>query len=216
MVHLLHIDTSLRTAGSISREVSGLFAEHWRGAHPTGTYTYRDFGRDPVPHLEWAGFTAASVPVAERTAEQHAAARVSDGHIADLEAADVLLLGVPMYNYTVPSSVKAWLDHIVTPRTAVHPGSGLGLFSGRRVVVVTARGGAYGPGMPREPFEFQERYLRAVFEKLGLDEDLTFVNTELTLAGVNPALADFVDQAAESRTRSHRSVRELAGLPVPV
>jgi FMN-dependent NADH-azoreductase len=216
MVHLLHIDTSMRTDGSISREVSGSFAEHWRAAHPSGTYTHRDFGLHPVPHPDWTSFTAASVPVADRTPDQHAAAQVGDGLIADLESADVLLLAVPMYNYTIPSTVKAWLDHIIGPRTMVHPETGIGLLSGKRVVVVTARGGAYGPGMPREPYEFQERYLRAVFEKIGLHEDLTFVNTELTLAGVNPALADFIDKAAESRATSHRSVRELAGLPVPV
>lgn len=210
MAHLLHIDTSLRAEGSVSREVTTAFADHWRAAHPDGTYTYRDLGAHPVPHVDWASVQAAMVPVADRTAEQRALAKISDELIADVVAAEVVLLGVPMYNYTIPSSLKAWVDRIVTPATKV--GSGVGPLSGRRVVVVTARGGAYGPGMPREPFEFQERYLRAVFESVGLDDDLTFVNTELTLAGVNPALAQFVSQAVESRAASHRSVRELARL----
>lgn len=206
MAHLLHIDSSLRAEGSISREVSAAFAEHWQAANPEGTYTYRDFGAQPVPHLDWATYLAETVPVADRTPEQQALTKIDSELIADLEAADTVLLAVPMYNYTVPSSVKAWLDRIVLPRTMATP------FSGKRVIVVTARGGAYGPGMPREPYEFQERYLRAVLEKIGLADDLTFVNTELTLAGVNPAMADFVDRAELSRATSHRSVRELAGV----
>ena len=206
MTHLLHIDTSLRVAGSISREVSAAFAEHWRAANPTGTYTYRDFGTQPVPHLDWATTLAEMVPVAERTPEQQALTKIDSELIADLDAADTVLLAVPMYNYTIPSSLKAWIDRVITPRTTATP------FADKRVIVVTARGGAYGPGMPREPYEFQERYLRAVFEKIGLADDLTFVNTELTLAGVNPALADFIDKAELSRATSHRSVRELAAV----
>ena len=206
MTHLLHIDTSLRVAGSISREVSAAFAEHWRAANPTGTYTYRDFGTQPVPHLDWATTVAEMVPVAERTPEQQALTKIDSELIADLDAADTVLLAVPMYNYTIPSSLKAWIDRVITPRTTATP------FADKRVIVVTARGGAYGPGMPREPYEFQERYLRAVFEKIGLADDLTFVNTELTLAGVNPALADFIDKAELSRATSHRSVRELAAV----
>jgi len=204
MAHLLHIDSSLRAEGSISREVSAAFAEHWRAANPGGTYTYRDFGAQPVPHLDWATYLAETVPVADRTPEQQALTKVNSELIADLEVADTVLLAVPMYNYTVPSGVKAWLDRIIMPRTMANP------FADKRVIVVTARGGAYGPGMPREPYEFQERYLRAVFEKIGLADDLTFVNTELTLAGVNPALAAFIDKAEQSRATSHRSVRELA------
>lgn len=216
MAHLLHIDTSLRQDGSVSREVTGAFAEHWRAANPHGTYAYRDFGANPVPHLDWDGVLVEAVPVEERSPEQDAVAKVTTELVTDLEAADIVLLGVPMYNFSIPSSLKAWLDRIITPRTAVNPATGVGPLSGKRVIVVTARGGAYGPGMPREPYEFQERYLRAVFSKIGLDDDLTFVNTELTLAGVNPALAQFISKAEESRASSHRSVRELAGTPVAV
>ena len=210
MAHLLHIDSSLRTEGSISREVSGAFADHWRAANPHGTYTYRDFGTNPVPHLDWATFLAESVPVEDRSPEQQAMTKINTELIEDLEAADIVLLGVPMYNYSIPSGLKAWVDRIISQRTVVRPDTGVGPLSGKRVIVVTARGGAYGPGMPREPFEFQERYLRAVFGKVGLDDDLTFVNTELTLAGVNPALADFIAKAEQSKAASHHSVRELA------
>jgi FMN-dependent NADH-azoreductase len=112
--------------------------------------------------------------------------------------------------------VKAWVDRIVVKRLAVNPETGEGPLVGKRVIATTARGGAYGPGMPRERFEFQESYLRAVFSQLGLDRNLTFVNTELTLAGVVPAMAQFQDLAAQSRADAHRVVRELAGAPIPV
>ncbi len=98
----------------------------------------------------------------------------------------------------------------------VDPETGVGPVAGKRVIATTARGGAYGPGTPREPFEFQESYLRAVFSKIGLDQNLTFVNTELTLADVVPAMARFQDLAVRSREDAHRVVRELAGTPVSV
>jgi FMN-dependent NADH-azoreductase len=216
MSHLLHIDASLRTTGSVSREVSGAFAQQWRAAHPGGGYTYRDLARNPVPHLDEAAYLAGQVPPEDHTPEQRAAWAVSAALIAELEAADTVVLGVPMYNFTIPSTLKAWLDRLVIQRLAVNPETGQGVLSGKRVVVTTARGGAYGPGMPREEFEFQERYLRAVLSGLGLDQDLTFVNTELTLADVVPAMAQFQDLAVHSRAEAHRVVRELAGVPVSV
>jgi FMN-dependent NADH-azoreductase len=216
MVQLLHIDASFRTDGSVSREVSGAFAEHWRAANPGATYVYRDLGTHPVPHLDFAGFSAAYTPPADHSPEQRASWAITSELIDELVAADTILLGVPMYNFSIPSGVKAWLDRIITQRTQVNPQTGEGLLAGKRVVVTTARGGSYGPGMPRESFEFQERYLRAVFSGIGLDQDLTFVNTELTLVGVNPALDGFEVQAAESRAAAHRTVRELAGAALPV
>jgi FMN-dependent NADH-azoreductase len=216
MSHLLHVDASLRTTGSVSREVSAAFATQWRAAHPDGEYTYRDLARHPIPHLDEAAFLAGQIPPEDHTPEQRAAWAVSSVLIAELEAADTVVVGVPMYNFTIPSTVKAWLDRLVIQRLAVNPETGEGAVAGKRLVVTTARGGAYGPGMPREEFEFQERYLRAVLSGLGLDQDLTFVNTELTLADVVPAMAQFQDLAVHSRAEAHRVVRELAGVPIPV
>ncbi|SRR6266702_395218 len=216
MSHLLHIDASLRTTGSVSREVSAAFAAQWRATHPDGDYTYRDLGRHPIPHLDEAALYASQIPPEQHTPEQRAAWAVTSAAIAELEAADTVLLGVPMYNFSIPSTVKAWVDRIVTTRLMADPETGIGPVAGKRVIVTTARGGAYGPGTPREPFEFQESYLRAVFSKLGLDQNLTFVNTELTLADVVPAMAQFQELAVRSRADAHRVVQELAGAPVPV
>lgn len=216
MSHLLHIDASLRTTGSVSREVSAAFATQWRATHPDGEYTYRDLGRNPVPHLDEAALYAAQTPPEQHTPQQRTAWAVSGPLIAELEAADTVLLGVPMYNFSIPSTVKSWLDRILIARLMADPETGVGPVAGKQVIATTARGGAYGPGTPREPFEFQESYLRAVFSKLGLDQNLTFVNTELTLAGVVPAMAHLQDLATQSRADAHRAVRELVGTPVAV
>jgi FMN-dependent NADH-azoreductase len=210
MARLLHVDASMRWSGSVSREVSAAFAEHWRAAHPDGTYTYRDLAADPVPHLDEASFSAANTPAEEHTEAQRAGWAISAVLIDEVLAADTVLIGVPMYNFSIPSTLKAWLDRIITPATVANRETHVGPLSAKRFVVVASRGGAYGPGTPREGFEFQERYLRAALTHLGVTDNLTVVHAELTLADVNPALAQFKDLAAESLESAHRTVRELA------
>lgn len=210
MAQLLHLDASLRWSGSVSRQVGATFADHWRKANPDGTYVYRDLALDPVPHLDEASFTAASTPEDQHTEAQRAGWAISKGLIDDIVTADVILLGVPMYNFSIPSTLKAWLDRIITPGTTVDRETGEGRLAGKRVVVASSRGGAYGPGTPRENFEFQERYLKAVLSQVGLDQNLTFVNAEMTLADVVPALAQFKDIAAESLQTAHQTVKDLA------
>lgn len=199
MAHLLHIDTSLRSEGSVSREVGAAFAEAWRSARPDGGYTYRDLAADPLPHVD-----PASLATREADGDRPLERRL----VEEVKAADTVLLGVPMYNYGVPSSLKAWLDWIIVPELFADQQTGEGVLTGTRVVVVTARGGSYAPGTPRHSFDFQEPYLRAVFGALGLDPE--FVHTELTLAGVVPHLAQFRELGAASLEDAHRAVRELA------
>lgn len=210
MAQLLHLDASMRWSGSVSRQVSAAFAEHWRAAHPDGTYVYRDLAVDPVPHIDEPSFTAASTPEDDHTDEQRAGWAVSKALIDEVLAADTVLIGVPMYNFSIPSTLKTWLDRIIAPKTAADRETGVGPFSDKKFVIAASRGGAYGPGTPRESFEFQERYLRAVLSQLGVTGNLTFVNAEMTLADVIPALAQFKDIAAESLENAHRTVRDLA------
>ena len=210
MPHLLHLDASIRTSGSVSRELSGAFAQHWRAAHPDAGYTYRDLAAHPVPHLDEASYVAATTPAEEHTPAQRAGWAVSTTLIDEVAAADTVLLGVPMYNFSIPSTLKAWLDRIITPGTSYDAATGTGRLAGKRVVVAASRGGSYQPGTPRESFEFQERYLTKVLSSVGLHEDLTWVTAELTLANVVPALAQFKDVAAESLENAHAAVRGLA------
>ncbi|MBG0815929.1 FMN-dependent NADH-azoreductase [Planomonospora sp. ID82291] len=210
MSHLLHLDASARRR-SISRELSAAFARAWRTAHPDGGYTYRDLAADPVPHIgeAWTelcdhvlahGITdVGRYREAVRTPGQEEAWAVLAPLLDELVAADVVLIGTPMYNYSVPSALKAWLDQVTFPKMSL---------SGRRFVVAGARGGAYGPGTPREPFDHQERYLRDFFKGHFGVEDVAFVHAELANALIDPALAHLRD--AQDASRAEARVRILA------
>jgi FMN-dependent NADH-azoreductase len=211
MATLLHIDSSIRLEGSVSREVTAAFTEHWRKANPDGKVNYRDLAVNPVPHLTAAGYFAAFTPAEERTPEQVAGWATHQELADELLSADEVVIGAPMYNFSIPDSLKSWLDHVISPATMPNRETGEAPLAGKRFVVVHARGGAYGPGTPREDFEFQERYLRKVFNSLGVEAGVTFVAAEMTLADANPALAEFKDFKQESLANAHSAVRQLAG-----
>ncbi|MEV7010883.1 NAD(P)H-dependent oxidoreductase [Streptosporangium sp. NPDC051022] len=209
MSRLLHLDASARRE-SFSRDLSGIYARAWRAANPGGGYTYRDLAADPVPHIGQAwtelcdhvlahGITdIGRYREAVRTPAQAEAWAIVEPLLSELESADVVLIGTPMYNYSVPSALKAWIDQVTFPRMRL---------TGRAFVVAGARGGAYGPGTPREPFDHEERYLRDFFLGHFGVEDVTFVHAELTNALVDPALAGLRGE----HERSAAAARELAG-----
>jgi FMN-dependent NADH-azoreductase len=198
MPTLLHIDSSAVADGSVSREVTAAFRAAWQAEHPEGTVTYRDLAVDQIPHLDVHGITGGFVPAEGRSAEQSAAFALRDELMAELEGADAVLIGTPMYNFTIPSTLKAWLDQVILMgRTAGEEPSA----KGTPVTVVAARGGSYAPGAPREPYEFVTTYLEKVLTgMLGLEVD--FIVPEFTLAGAVPAMADFVPKAAESKAQA--------------
>ncbi len=149
------------------------------------------------------------IPPAAQTPEQVAATAQQEELIAELAAADTLLIGAPMYNFTIPSSLKAWIDHVVVFGRTI----GQGLFDGTRVVVASSRGGAYGPGTPREPFDYQERYLRAVLGLVGLT-DITFAHAEMRAANDGePSLAPFVQFSADSLAAAQATMLAEATRP---
>jgi FMN-dependent NADH-azoreductase len=193
MSHLLHLDSSLRTEGSRSRQLSARYAERWRAKHPGGTVTYRDLAADPVPHLDQAAFFSAFVPPADRTPEQAAARVLSDQLIDEVLAADIILIALPLYNFGPPSTFKAWFDRIVSPDRTI------GKLGDKEFVVVTARGGGYAPGTPREGWDHREPWLRHAFSPLGVS-DIVFVNTELTLARESPAMIPLDLGVAEDKS----------------
>ena len=211
MAHLLRIDSSLRGEGLFSRSVADTFQNAWQQARPDGTVTLRELGRDPLPYLTWEAYIARSVPEAERTPEQQEAAARSAALVDELLAADTILLAVPLYNWGTPAPVKTWFDYLFSdPRTRDPEG----LLRGRQAVLVNARGGSYQPGTPREGWDHAEPYLRRVLaDVLGLD--LLVITPELTLADVNPALAQFIDRHRVSLAEAHGTAatagRELVG-----
>ncbi len=131
-----------------------------------------------LPHItdHWAG---AHLEPSQMTPAQRSYLATSDQLIEELQAADTVVIGAPMYNFAIPSSLKAWIDQIVRMgKTIGYGASGArGLLANKRVIVVTARGRAYGKGTPAERFDFQEPYLRHIFGFIGLT-GVTFIHAE--------------------------------------
>ncbi|WP_322767064.1 MULTISPECIES: FMN-dependent NADH-azoreductase [unclassified Frankia] len=203
MSTLLHIDSSV-SPGSASRAVAGQFAVAWAASHANGTVVHRDLAATPPPHISWDGVTASMTPDEARTAEQTAAWQAREALISELEAADSLLVSVPMYNWSITSTLKAWIDNVIALGRTVDMTGGPGVLTGKPVTVVTARGGAYGPGTPQEGNDHQEPYLRHVFGALGAT-DISFIHVELTMAAINPAMAELVPLAEQSREAAEKA-----------
>ncbi|MEV8090663.1 FMN-dependent NADH-azoreductase [Streptomyces nigra] len=199
MTTLLHIDSSVFPGErSASRTIANAFRQAWQDQHPDGVVIHRDLAADPVPHITADAWSAGHTAPDERTPQQVAAFAARLRLIDELEEADAVLIGAPMYNFSIPSTLKAWLDAVLLPgRTAGEKPSA----AGTPVVVVASRGGSYAPGTPREGFEFVQNYLEAVLKNT-LRLDLDFIVPELTMAPRNPAMADLVPLYEASRTRA--------------
>ena len=174
---LLRIDSSARSS-SVTRQLTAKFVEEWKKNHPTGEVIDRDLATTVLPHItdHWSG---AHLEPSQLTPAQRNYLSTSDLLIEELQAADTIVIGAPMYNFAIPPSLKAWIDQIVRMgKTIGYGASGArGLLANKRVIVVTARGGAYGKGTPAEKFDFQEPYLRHIFGFIGLT-DVTFIHAE--------------------------------------
>jgi FMN-dependent NADH-azoreductase len=204
MTTLLHIDSSIRSTGSVSRQLTAEFVSKWTIARPGDTVVARDLARDPVPHLTEQMMGAFFTPADSRSPEQAKTVALSDTLVEELFAADVIVIGVPMYNFSISSTLKAWIDHVtragVTFRyTETAP---VGLVGGKKVYIFTASGGVYSEG-PAQSMNFQETYLRAALGFIGLT-DVTVVRSE-GLAMGEPSV-----QAA--LTHSGRMIDELVSV----
>ncbi|MEE4540485.1 NAD(P)H-dependent oxidoreductase [Streptomyces sp. V4-01] len=224
MASLLHLDSAANRSGeSVSRELTSLFAETWTAANGPGGYRYRDLAADPVPPLDTAYCTLgrrveragllppARVPELVAGPAEERAWALTAPLIAELLAADTVVIGAPMYNLSVPGLLKAWIDRVTFPGAFLDPADGGSLLRDTKVVVVSARGGAYRPGTPGEPLDFHTPYLRAYVTRYGVAEgNLSFVTAELTVAGLMPHLAQHGDAAAGSLAAARAEVTALA------
>jgi FMN-dependent NADH-azoreductase len=193
MSTVLHINSSIRTQGSISRLLTGEFIAKWKATHPQDVVIERDLAVAPAPHLTEQVMGAVFTPEQQRSPAQAQDAQLADELIAELMSADVIVLGAPMYNFSVSSTLKAWIDHVARAGvTFKYTDTGpVGLLGGRKVYVFTARGGVYSQG-PGTAMDFHETYLRAMLGFIGLT-DVTFIHTEGLAMGqeaVELALAD--------------------------
>lgn len=199
MSTLLLIESSVRQRDSVSRQLSEEFVAQWRQANPGGRVLSRDLAREPLPHLDADLLGGWMKPAVEQSAAEQAALARSDQLIEELLAADVLVLGAPMYNFAIPSTLKAWLDHVLRAGvTFKYTEQGpRGLLQGKRAYVLTARGGLYAGG----PLDQQEPYLRQALGFIGID-DVQFVHAEgLNMGG---------DSAAQGLARARARLAEIA------
>ncbi|MES2959376.1 MAG: FMN-dependent NADH-azoreductase [Pseudomonadota bacterium] len=177
-MNILQINSSARTEGSHSTGLANILVERVLAStldRPTVTTTVRDLGRSPHPALDEAALQALFTPADQRTAEQAARVALDDALIAELQAADVVVLGVPMYNFGVPAALKNWIDAIARVKvtfqyTAKGPE---GLLKGKKVYIALTRGGQYR----NTPADTQVPYLKTVFAFLGMT-DVQFVYAE--------------------------------------
>jgi FMN-dependent NADH-azoreductase len=213
MAHLLHIDSSIQGDRSVSRKLTARAAKAWKAANPEGTVTYRDLSAQPLPHLDGAAGAARMVPPSDHTTEQAAAYALSVELVDEIKAADTVLLGLPVYNFGAPSTVKAWVDHVIVPGLSLDAVTQAGLLGGRELIVIMSRGGGYAPGTPREGWDHAEQWLPHGIALTGLEP--RFIIAELTLAEVVPAMAELKPLAAESLASAERQIDALWA-PVPV
>ncbi len=211
---LFRLDASIRTEGSHSREIADIVEREWRQGHPDAEVVSRHLGLDPVPADAWgAAVGAAYVPADQRSPEQRAAAALAAEAVDQLVAADALLFAVPLYNFGVSQHFKTWADLVIAdPRMAagVTPAT-----AGKPAVLVTVRGGSYAAGTPREGWDHATGWMRRILADVWQLE-LEVVESEFTLVGVNPAMDQFKDLAAELRQQAEAEAaakgRSLAGL----
>ena len=210
---LFRLDASIRVEGSHSREIADVVEQEWRSAHPSSPVVRRHVGVEPVPAWAWGTAAGARMtPTEEHSPEQQEAVALAAREVDALVEADALLFAVPLYNFGVSQHFKTWVDLVITdPRLAA---GSVPAIAGKAAVLVTVRGGGYGAGTPRAGWDHATPWMRRILEDVW-QLDLRVVEAELTLADVNPAMAELRGLAAELRTRAEddarRHGRDLAG-----
>ncbi|MBE0588868.1 MAG: NAD(P)H-dependent oxidoreductase, partial [Hydrogenophaga sp.] len=193
-MNILQINASARREGANSTKVANSVVERLKAAHPTATFTLRDLAVTPHPVLDEAALGALFTPAEQRTPEQAARVALDDALIAEIQAHDTIVLGVPMYNFGVPVQLKAWIDAIARAGTTFrYTASGPeGLLQGKTVYVALARGGLYRD----TPNDSQVPYLKAVLGFLGLT-DVRFIYAEGLAMGPDASAKGFAQAEAD-------------------
>ncbi len=172
---LLQLNTSLYSNEGQSSQLTQRYVDAWSARNPNGAVIVRDLAADPVPHLSAERFAAFNTAPAARSGEQQLVVDYSDRLIEELRRADTVVIGLPMYNFGVPSTLKAYFDHVARANvTFKYPETGpVGLLTGKQVIVVATRGGAYAG----TPMDLQTDYVRQFLGFIGM-KDVEFVYAE--------------------------------------
>ena len=202
---LLRIDASIQGDRSASSALAAIVVGEVVAARPRQPIATRHLGVRPLPSDAWqTAVMAQFVDPAEHTDDQRSALALARSLAAELSDADAAVLALPLYNWGVSQHVKTWIDLAVAGATP-----GTRLLDGTPVVLLTTRGGSYAPGTPKEGWDHSIDYLRRILADVW-GADLTVVERELTLVGVNPALDQFADLAAAAKQRAETAAA-LAG-----
>jgi FMN-dependent NADH-azoreductase len=181
-MNLLHLDASVLGDSSVSRQVSAAIVARLVEGHPDLKVTHRDLAAEPLPHFTGAHFAAARGAPAPDAPPDEVAANLAT--VDEFLAADIVVIGAPMYNFTIPTQLKAWVDRIlIAGKTFRYGPNGVeGLAAGKRVIVALSRGNFYSPGAPAAAAEHAQSYLRTVFGFIGVT-DLEFITAEGVAVG---------------------------------
>ena len=180
MPTLLAIQVSPRHEYSTSRKLSAVFVEKWLAAHPGGKAIERDLMKTNLPFVDLPWIGGAFTPPEQHSPESAAAIKISNDLVAELRAADRIIIATPMYNFTIPAVLKAYIDHIV--RVGVTVVDNVGQLTGKKTTIILASGGDFRPGSPFEAYNQASGYLRQVLGFIGLT-DLDIVLADRARAG---------------------------------
>jgi FMN-dependent NADH-azoreductase len=195
---LLRIDASILGPRSASSELADLVLAAWSAERRDEAVVTRHLGAEPLPADAWATAVGAGyTPEDQRSDAQREAVALAAGLAAELRAADHVVIAAPLYNFGVSQHLKIWFDLAIAGGT-----QGERLLDGKPVVLVTTRGGAYGEGTPRAGWDHSTDYLRRILADVW-GAELTVVEREFTLVGVNPALDAFAETAAVMKKEAH-------------
>jgi len=188
MSDLLHIEVSPQGENSISRSISKEFLAAFNEKNPNAVIITHDLATETMPHLDGETINAGYTPEADRSAEAQAKHAYRLGLIQEVNEAKNILISTPMWNFAVPSVLKAWIDQIIIPGAVNVTG---------KVTVIVSQGGSYAEGAPRAGWDWQSGYLKQVFNSIGAT-DVEVILSEFGLAGVVPSMADFADHKVAS------------------
>jgi FMN-dependent NADH-azoreductase len=207
---VLRVDASILGPNSASSELADVAEAEWVATRPGTTFVRRHLGTDPLPADAWpAAVQGGFTPEDQRTDRQREALALARTLADELRHAEAAIFALPLYNWGVSQHVKTWID-------LTFAGGELGerLLDGKPAIVLTTRGGGYGPGSPREGWDHNTAYLRRVVADVW-GAELTLIERELTLAGVSPAMEAFLETAQLMKKAAHEAAahagRTLAG-----
>ena len=172
MASLLKIDVSPRGDASYSRQLGKTFTQNWQAAHADGTVTVRDLAKQQPTYVDLQWIAGAFSTPEQLTDDHKAALRLSDEIIAEVKAADTLLITTPMYNFQIPAVLKAWIDHLVRVGVTVNytDKGPVGQLTGKKAVLIVASAGAYDKGSPSENYDMLTPYLKHILGFIGITE----------------------------------------------